>query len=772
MRMFVISVFLMTCAVFGSGCSSDSDRSAPRQILSLTSFKDTDARSAAWSHSTAPDTPLNLILLSLDTTRSDRFSCYGHPGNSTPHLDRLAAEGILFENAFTPVPITLPAHTTMLTGLYPHQHGVRNNGSYVLAASQISLAELLQERGYQTGAVLGAFPVDHRFGLAQGFDFYDDNFRLSSKGREDQFTQRLATEVTTLALNWIDQQRDTPFFLWAHYFDPHAPYTAPEPFRLRFPDDPYTAEIAYMDAEIGRLIDGLAAQGLLEHTVILVAGDHGEALGEHGEQTHSVFVYDATQRIPLLMRLPQTKPFDNPAWRNQRVTGLVNLIDIFPTAWNALGLRQSALPAMPGISLLPVIRQQTPAHAGIYHETLVPAQDYGAHDFRGLQTGRWKYIRGAQPELYDWPTDPAEKNNLAAEQPGLVRTFETDLQAILREESADDQRHSMDQETIDRLRSLGYVAGGDSETLEPGKVLLPRDLVRMVDTYGRARDLAASGDYSDALALVDSLLTVHPRTRAALVLRAAFLGRLGRDDDAIQAFDRAIDDCATCPELFELRQRKAAACLAAGHLAQAEQQVQALLADQPLTHGLHHLWGDILQQQDDLEAAQQAYVTEVELFPRDPGARISAGKLLVKLERWQEADAHADTALVLAPENAEAHLLKGHILQAGNRREEAAEHFRSALAQAPHNTGVLLSLGSLYAETGSYDKARELLEQALTGGESSPELFVNLGVAYAQLGRLQDAINTWEQGLSTDPAGPFAATIRRYIQRARDQQQK
>jgi len=765
-----MAMFVVSCTLLPTGCSTDTSRQSAGQPASLINFSATDIHSAAWFEVQAPDTPLNLILLSLDTTRSDRFSCYGYPGNSTPHLDRLSTEGIQFAHAFTPVPITLPAHATMLTGLYPFQHGVRNNGSYTLAEQQISLAEMLRDQGYQTGAVLGAFPVDRRFGLAQGFDYYDDTFRLSSRNREDDFTQRLATEVTNLALDWVDQQHGNPFFLWGHYFDPHAPYHAPEPFRSHFPDDPYTAEIAYMDAEIGRLIDGLATRGLLEHTVVLIAGDHGESLGDHGEQTHSVFVYDATQRIPMMIRLPHTEPFLDPAWHGARVTGLVNLIDLFPTAWNALGLPRSALPTMPGISLLPVIRDRAPAHAGIYHETLVPAQDYGANDFRGLQTERWKYIRGAQPELYDWRADPAELNNLAADKPDLVRSFESDLQAVVGTESTDDQRQDMDQETIDRLRSLGYVAGDREEIPDLEQQLLPRDIMRLIGTFSRARALAAGGDNIAALTVVDSLLAVHPHTRAALILRATFLGRLGRHSEAIQAYNAVIDDCGDCPELPELRQEKASAYLAAGRLAEARQLTHALLTDRPRTPGLHRLWGEILQQQNDLEAARQAFANEVELFPRDPEAWISAGRLLARLQRWQHAAAHADSALALDPTSAQAHLLKGLARKEAGHRAEAITHFRAALEHAPLETSALLRLGSLYAEMSRYTEACALLERAIDAGENSAEVYVNLGVAYAQLGRFQEAIATWQQGLSADPEGPFAETIRTYITRAGQQQ--
>ncbi|MEA3409899.1 MAG: sulfatase, partial [Candidatus Eisenbacteria bacterium] len=329
----------------------------------------------------------NVLLVTLDTVRADRLGCYGYESAETPTLDALAAQGVRFDDAVTSVPVTLPSHATILTGLSPLNHGVRDNGRYRLAEEHVTLAEVLSSHGYDTAAFVGCFVVDARFGLDQGFDIYD--FEVSAEGYHPEmldFNERSATDVTDAAVRWLDERAisgaSTPFFAWVHYFDPHQPYQSPLQRLPRFAIRPYDAEIAYVDAELGRLLGKLDDLGARDKTVIVVAGDHGEALGEHGEPTHGMLIYESTMRVPLIVSC--TALFDGAYYMADRVVGLT---DVRPTVEDLLGVTGS--PPVDGESLL---RSGADEDRAIYVETEMPLSLAGWSPLRGLRTHNHKYI--------------------------------------------------------------------------------------------------------------------------------------------------------------------------------------------------------------------------------------------------------------------------------------------------------------------------------------------------------------------------------------------
>ncbi|MCH2107144.1 MAG: sulfatase, partial [Planctomycetes bacterium] len=273
----------------------------------------------------------NLLLVTFDTTRADRIGCYGYEGASTPVLDALARDGALFEHCIAPAPITLPSHSTLLTGLQPYSHGARNNGTHKMGSDVPSIAQMLKEEGFATGAVISAFVLDSRFGLDSGFDSYDDDLSSGSGQGNFGFAETIAVDTSSRALDWLERRGDERWFLWIHYFDPHADYNPPEPYRSRFKDEPYDGEIAYTDAMFGDVIEHLRSKGELEKTLVVVTSDHGEALGEHGETTHGLFIYDATTHVPLIMSHPRLPG-------GERIDEVVGLVDIAPTALDLLGV--------------------------------------------------------------------------------------------------------------------------------------------------------------------------------------------------------------------------------------------------------------------------------------------------------------------------------------------------------------------------------------------------------------------------------------------------
>ena len=477
----------------------------------------------------------NVLLVTLDTVRADRLGCYGHESAETPTLDSLAERGVRFDDAVTSVPLTLPSHATILTGLSPLSHGVRDNGRYRLAEEHVTLAEVLSSHGYDTAAFVGCFVVDARFGLDQGFDTYD--FEVSADGYHPQmpdYNERSATDVTDAAVRWLDERAipgaNVPFFVWVHYFDPHQPYQSPLQRLPRFTVRPYDAEIAYVDAELGRLLDKLDDLGVRDRTVIVVAGDHGEALGEHGEPTHGMLIYESTMRVPLIVSC--TALFDGAYHVGDRVVGLT---DVRPTVEDLLGVTGS--PPVDGESLL---RPGADDDRAIYVETEMPLSLAGWSPLRGLRTHSHKYILAPQRELYDLREDPAELHNVYAAGGPVAGSLESRLSELMNgigPGSGSDR--ALTDEEIERLGSLGYVqsgAGRAEGTLPDPKTMMSvySDAVRSEHLYGR-------GMYTEAAALARGVLEQSDMHIQALRVLAFSYVKLGRANEAVSLLRESVD---------------------------------------------------------------------------------------------------------------------------------------------------------------------------------------------------------------------------------------
>src|SRR6476659_8090698 len=356
---------------------------------------------------------LNLVIVTLDTTRADRIGAYGSHEVETPTIDRLASEGVLFEQAVSAAPLTLPAHSSLFTGRFPPEHGVRDNGGFFLGPEQLTLAEVLKARGYRTGGFVGAYVLDSKWGLNQGFDTYVDDFDLSkTRGVSLGAIQRPGNEVVDKALPWIQQSAATPFFAWIHLYDAHSPYRPPEPFASRYRGHPYNGEIAFADSQVGRIVAQLQSSGLFDRTVVVVMGDHGESLGDHGESAHGFFIYESVTHVPLVIRAP----FSLTA--NRRVADPVRSVDVMPTVLDLLGVPQPG--AISGVSLVSLMTgAKRELGLDTYSEAMYPLHHYGWSDLRALRSGRYKVIDSPRPELYDLDRDPQEATNIFAERQAL-----------------------------------------------------------------------------------------------------------------------------------------------------------------------------------------------------------------------------------------------------------------------------------------------------------------------------------------------------------------
>jgi arylsulfatase A-like enzyme len=464
-------------------------------------------------HAEAP-APERILLVTIDTLRADHVGCYGAANAATRTLDTLAAGGVRFEAAVSPAPLTLPAHASLMTALDPPGHGVRHNGVFRLPDAIPTLAERLREAGLATGAVVGSQVLARRYGLQRGFDFYDDQPAGSVAGGSG-WPERRADQVVDAALA-LASRLGPRFFLWVHFYDPHMTYDPPAGFASAFSSRPYDGEIAFVDAQLGRLLEGLRAQGEQAGLLVVATSDHGESFGEHGDQTHSYLVYESTQRIPLLFSGPGI-----PAGRS--VAAPVGLVDVAPTLL-ALA-RAQPLPETAGRDLTPLLVGEGDAPANAYFETIAPQLDFGWSPLLGLRAGSLKYIRAPRPELYDLAADPGEQRSLAAERPELVASLDAALEARLRASpSRAATPLAVDPSEREALARLGYLPSQPATT-ELGVVggADPKDHLAVIAEVGRAQIAMAEGRAEEALARLRSLGDAGPSVaglRAAAAVNA------------------------------------------------------------------------------------------------------------------------------------------------------------------------------------------------------------------------------------------------------------
>jgi arylsulfatase A-like enzyme/tetratricopeptide (TPR) repeat protein len=487
---------------------------------------------------TAAPRDANVLLITLDTTRADHLSCYSPRGARTPHLDFLAARGVLFLHATAQVPLTLPSHACIMTGAYPPVHRLRDMGGFVLDKSHPTIASLTQAAGFSTAAFVGSRVVASHFGLAHGFDTYDDD--MGGETEEGKlpgvFPERRASVVTDRALAWLKQNAQRKFFLWAHYYDPHAPYDPPEPFKHQYARNLYDGEIAYMDEQVGRLLEGLDQLALTSRTLIIAVGDHGESLGEHGEATHGIFLYDATLHVPLIVAGPDVP-------RGKVIDDQVRSIDLHPTAMEFLQLPSS--PEAQGVSLWPLMQQGTHARSNYsYGETLYPRTYMGWSELRAMRTDGWKFILAPHPELYDLRRDPGELQNLIAHYPAEADQLEKLIWKVAGTQGKTEKVTTVpvDEQTRRELESLGYVSGGSSREIQLGaEAPDPKDRIAVMTIMEEAEKSLNAHDNARAAQLMKEALRQDPGNPMGHVYLAMAWERAGQLQRAVAVYEDAIN---------------------------------------------------------------------------------------------------------------------------------------------------------------------------------------------------------------------------------------
>lgn len=706
--------------------------------------------------------PPSVVLITLDTVRADRLGCYGYAPAETPNLDALAQESIVFEAARAPVPLTLPSHASIHTGRTPSAHGVHDNLAFHLPGEEETLAEILQTRGYRTGAVVGAFVLDSRFGLDQGFDHYDDVMSARRPGAAPGTSERPAAAVTRPALTWLEENAADPFFLWVHYYDPHAPYSPPEPFATRHAGSPYDGEIAAVDAAIGEIMARLRALDLYDRTLVIITADHGEGLGEHGEATHGYFIYESTLRVPLLVKLPHARE----GLRSTRPAGLV---DVLPTILGALGI-----PAPPGLQGedLSVHPEGLPTAAEprrLYAESLT-ATKFGAAPLRGLTWGRWKYILTTRPELYDLEVDARETRDLAAVEGKQAAGLNRQLERTLSDDSAlraGGSSVAPDAETRARLESLGYLAGGSvSEGLAVDPSLPdPKDLIDVHAGFQRVMELSGTGRFDEARAICGQLRTDHPTIRDLVLLAGDIELQAGAPREATALYRQFLDltassATATDPDLAHARYNLGNALAGSGDREGAVASYQETIRLDP-DHAEARF--NLAVTLGELGRVAEATVTLEELLEREPshvGARVDLAHARVLADRSAEAVRLLDEALALDPDHAGALAQSARLLVTTDRAVEGVERYGRAIQLAPERTELVSELAWILAThpdpaARNGAEAIRLVEPLVEGsGGRDPRTLETLAAAWAEAGRFDRAAGLQKRALDLLASAP------------------
>lgn len=470
----------------------------------------------------------NLVIITLDTVRKDAIGCYGSTDARTPCLDRFARRAILFADAQVPVPITLPSHASLFTGHYPALHGSRHNGAALIGGAR-TLAEMLSEKGYVTAGFPAATVLNRSFGLHQGFDVYDDNWK-KEEYLEGQFgiLERRADAVVSNFLRWLDDERGgghPPFFAWVHFFDAHTPYAPPEPFTAALAGDPYAGEIAFVDRQVGIVIDALETRGILDETIVVILADHGEALGERGESEHGLLLYENTIAIPWLLRLPGLPG-------GIVISEPVESTDLLPTLAELLPLDPD--PSWPGKDIAPLVGIHGEDSRRLrYFESFYGNVGFNWAPLQGVRMNGWKLVRGNRDELFHLPEDPFETKDLSETERGMARRMGRVLDQIIDEqpEEEPERESALTEEQKATLRGLGYVTPSRSPGRQDGKMLDPRDCFRAHELFNHGRMLALGGDPLAAEPLYREGLSIDPLNVYGMTLLDETYSLLGRDKE-------------------------------------------------------------------------------------------------------------------------------------------------------------------------------------------------------------------------------------------------
>lgn len=698
----------------------------------------------------------NIILITLDTTRADHLACYGYPNIRTPNLDSLARQGALFDQCAASSPLTLPSHCSIMTGMYPTYHSVRVNGNTALSEEQTTIAEVLSAKGYQCGAFIGAFVLDGRWGLKQGFEHYDDQFDLQKYKQLDLgMVQRPGNLVMDAALAWLEGQKNNPFFAWIHLYDPHTPYEPPEPYYSEYSPRGlaglYDGEIAFTDEQIGRCVAWLGKNGLDKKTILVIVGDHGEGLGSHGEGTHGYFIYEYAVHVPLLVIAPFKQ------MRGIRVSSQTRTVDVYPTILGLANVKSEL--TVHGRSLLPsLLSPKKSENEYAYGESMAPNIQFGWSPLHSLRTTRYKFIDAPRAELYDLTQDPDEQTNIYTRNPDLAREMKAELDRMILETGKGapaPQAANLDRETVERLAALGYVGApvrAKTSSNRGNRALAdPKDKLQIFESVTRGGELINKEQYAVATEALESALREEPTIPQALLLLATCYVELGRKEEAKAKLDLVLkedpqniqaliamanilidegkreDVIALCKQTLAADQNNTQAYMLIGQVYMEEQDHGQAL---PYLEKAFEIQPKLSQNRLNLAAclvglkqygrAETLLKEIIQHYPKFPLVHFNLGLLYEEQGKWEEARSAYSEEVSTYPQEFTARFNLGKVLfRLGDRPGYLAE-MRKVIEIAPKRAeGYLLLARGLLYEPAELDEIQALVEKGLSLAQTS-----------------------------------------------------
>jgi arylsulfatase A-like enzyme/Tfp pilus assembly protein PilF len=626
----------------------------------------------------------NVLIITLDTTRADHLGCYGDTKANTPNLDSVAELGVRFEQAFSAVPLTLPSHATMMTGLYPPEHGARVNGMHRLGEGIPTLAEAFKQHGYKTAAFVAAFVLDKRFGLKRGFDTYDDYKVPETKDpyTNNMYKYRRGDLVADSALAWLKEHSSKPFFCWVHFYDPHRPHY--------FKKDPYNKSITFMDKQVGRILKYLRERRLMSKTLVILVADHGEGLGEHNEDEHGLLLQPAVMQVPLLMcqpgRLPAGKTVDTP----------VSLVDLFPTTMELMGWKMTTRTS--GRSFAPTLADGKLTERALYMETEFPFTEYGWSPLAAVIRSEWKYVKSPQEELYNRVEDPTETNNAVITQSEVADEMRGELDATMKAMAVrQNTKIKLDKEAQEALESLGYVGGGGSS--ETNATLRDvKDVIGLRRDFTNVMGLEERKEYDAAEKLFRAIIEKSPETYMFQYKLATMLYRQGKYKAACEEYEQV---ARKYPEQYQPHYTFGTSLIQIGRYERAVEELRLAMKIDSHQLPCYNNLGIALLKSGEVYEAMDVFKESIELHPRQTEPHNNLGTILLTQGDLKGAEKEFQTAIEVDSDYVDGHYNLGLCLLAQNRFKEAAVAFRQTLELKPDHPyvgdDVVPDVADLYA---------------------------------------------------------------------------
>lgn len=691
--------------------------------------------------------PYNVILITIDTLRADRLGCYGFSPDVTPTMDMWAIRGVRFSDCISQTPLTLPSHTTILTGTLPIFHGVRDNGGFVVPPQLETISECFKSAGYKTAAFVSAYVLDSKWGLNQGFDYYFDRFDLS---RFEKISlaevQRRAEETINEVICWLDKNKGDKFFIWVHLYDPHTPYDPPEPFKSQFVDQPYLGEIAYTDSQLGRFWNYLEERKLLNNLYLVLTSDHGESLGQHGETTHGFFVYQEGIHVPLIF----VTPF--PQFFGKTYSGVVTLSDVMPTILDMVGLK---IPSeVQGQSLVPFFSGRVkPVDRLAYSETYYPRFHFGWSELRSFQNNRYKLIIAPVPELYDLKKDPNEEKNLVYAEKKVYEQLSHLAEEFEKKAGAGAIKAdfaSVDEETKEKLAALGYLGSFvDPTKFKDKKLADPKDKISIFNEISKARETGMSGNFDEAISTLNKILQEDPTISDGFFALGNVYFKARRFQEAAGAFLKSLelkpDDSFAVINTLN--------CYAAlGELDQAEKLVQEQVRKGFEDPQFYYALGTLFSLRGQYDRALPYIEKCLEKNPRSASAHNALAVIYLNRNDLAAAEQHFNIALSLNPTLLNLRYNLAQLRERQNRFDEAIELYKQEIADFPKHYKALFNLARLYRLRNQQDLELETLQKTIEAEPNFPLAYFYIARIYLQQGRnYQEAIRLAEKGLELKP---------------------